>query len=310
MALKQLPKPTHDRAQANADIAEYGYALIADALTQQQTKAMSERLIEQSIAEGELRGEERSLDDPHLRWDTGALLNKGDAFLDVVDPDSLVFQVVGDVLEMGVQPDSAQKWNLKQRFLLGGLDGTVKRLEVQTSGEQSQQAHLNPIWHIDSGMHPGYLQFPIVMNNFFFLSDYTKDNGATLVVPGTHKVPTPDLSEFSGEGAVAIEAPAGTALLVEGRTWHAAGINVNGELRVSLAAYCATPWVRQRWPMSMNLRQDVVDRLTDDQLRMCGFDTMYASEYGSFAGPGIIEPTLGRNNVTVQQLGIGELHPA
>ena len=41
---------------------------------------------------------------------------------------------------------------------------------------------------------------------------------------------------------------------------------------------------------------------------MCGFDTMFQSEYGSFAGPGIIEPTLGRNNLTVKQPGLGELH--
>ena len=103
----------------------------------------------------------------------------------------------------------------------------------------------------------------------------------------------------------AIEAPAGTAILVDGRTWHTAGVNTNGELRVSLAAYCTTPWMRQRWPMSMNLRQDVVDQLNEGQLLMCGFDTMFQSEYGSFAGPGIIEPTLGRSNVTVKQNGIG-----
>lgn len=306
--MEGLPTPTRDRIQANHDMAEYGYALIADALNPAQVVALKDRLIEQSLAEGPLKGEDRSMDDPHLRFDTGALLNKGTVFLQILDPDSLVFQVVGDILEPSVETRTAKLWNLKQRFILGGLDGTVKRLEISTVGEKSNMAHLNPVFHIDQGMVPWWTECPLVVNCFYCLTEFTKGNGGTLVDPGTHLRPTPEWAEYSAEGAVAIEAPAGTAILVDGRTWHAAGVNTNGELRVSLAAYCTTPWMRQRWPMSMNLRQDVVDQLNEGQLLMCGFDTMFQSEYGSFAGPGIIEPTLGRNNVTIKQRGIGELH--
>src|SRR5262249_28514497 len=162
-------------------------------------------------------------------------------------------------------------------------------------------AHLNPLFHIDQGMVPTWTEYPLVVNCFYCLTEYTRENGGTLVVPGTHLRPTPDWDTYSGEDAIAIECPAGTALLVDARCWHAAGVNSNGALRVSRGAYCTSAWVRQRWPMSMNLRQDVVDQLTEGQLLMCGFDTMFQSEYGSFAGPGIIEPTLGRNNVTVKQ---------
>jgi hypothetical protein len=308
MAVQELPTPTLDREQANRDMAEHGYTLIADALDQRQVEAIQDRLIEQSLAEGPLKGEERSMDDEHLRFDTGALLNKGAIFLELLDPDSLVHQVVGDTLEPSVEANNARRWNLQQRFILGALDGTVKRLEVATSGDRSQMAHLNPVFHIDQAMVPSWLEYPVVVNCFYCITEYTRENGGTLVVPGTHLQPTPDWDSYSGSDAIAIEAPAGTALLVDGRTWHAAGINTNGELRVSLGAYCASPWIRQRWPMALNLRQDVVDQLTEDQLLMCGFDTMFQSEYGAFSGPGIIEPTLGRNNLTVKQLGIGELH--
>jgi hypothetical protein len=58
----------------------------------------------------------------------------------------------------------------------------------------------------------------------------------------------------------------------------------------------------------MNLRQEVVDDLSDAQLKVCGFDTLFQSDYGAFAGPNIIEPTLGRTNVTVKAKAIGELH--
>jgi hypothetical protein len=309
MAVQQLPTPTHDLAQANRDMAEHGYVLIADALDQRQIEAMTDRLVEQALAEGPLWGQERSMDDEHLRFDVGALLNKGEIFLELLDPDSFLHQVVGDTLNAALDQRLADMWNLEQRFILGSLDGIVKRLEVDTSGERSNMAHLNPVFHIDQAFMPGWIEFPVAVNCFYFLTEYTRENGATLVVPGTHLQPPPDWATYSpGEDAVAVEAPAGTALLVDGRLWHAAGINVNGELRITLDAYYNAPWIRQRWPMSMNLRQELVDRLTDAQLRLCGFDTMFQSEYGSYAGPGIIEPTLGRSNVTVKQLGVGELH--
>ncbi|HEY6530996.1 MAG TPA: phytanoyl-CoA dioxygenase family protein [Acidimicrobiales bacterium] len=308
MAVQQLPAPTRDLAQANRDMAEHGYALIADALSASQCEAMKERLIEQALAEGPLKGQERSMDDPHLRYDVGALLNKGSIFLEVIDPDSLAHQVVGDTLAPAIAPELAALYGLEQRFLVSGLDGTLKRLEVATSGAETTQAHLNPIFHVDQAMVPKWLDYPVAVNCFYCLTEYTEANGATLIVPGTHLTAPPAWGQYSGDGAIPIEAPAGTAILVDGRTWHAAGINTNGELRASVTAYCAAPWIRQRWPMSMNMRDDVVAQLSRGQLLMCGFDTMFQSEYGSFAGPGIIEPTLGRNNVTVPQQSIGELH--
>ena len=93
-------------------------------------------------------------------------------------------------------------------------------------------------------------------------------NGATLVIPGTHLKAPPAWGQYPSDGAIPVEAPAGTAILVDGRTWHAAGINTNGELRASVTAYCAAPWIRQRWPMSMNMRDDVVEQLSRGQLLM------------------------------------------
>ena len=52
--------------------------------------------------------------------------------------------------------------------------------------------------------------------------------------------------------------------------------------------YCA-PYLRQRELFSMNLRQDVIDELSDEQLKLLGFETSYLYN--------LIEPTLGRRNV-------------
>lgn len=303
----QLPVPTRDFDRLAHDMDVSGYALIADALTPEQCSAMLDRLSEQAMAESRLRGENKSVDDDDIRFDVGALLNKGAIWRDLIDPGTLTHQVVDHVLSAAIDPLTAESFGLNQRFILGSIDGTIKRRE-QLPEEDSDKGHYALMFHIDQPYGRAHLPYPIAVNCFHCLTDFTPDNGSTMLIPGTHNFPPPDWGKFSGEGAIPVDIPAGTVLLWEGRIWHAGGANTNGMLRASTASMYVSPWMRQRWPFSMNLRQDVVDELTDEQLLLLGFDTMFQSEYGSFAGPGIIEPTLGRSNVTTKQLGLGELH--
>ena len=302
-----LPVPTRDFDRLGHDMDRFGYAFIEDALTAEQCGAMIDRLAEQAMAESRLIGENRSVDDDDIRFDVHALLNKGKIWQDLIDPTTLTHALISQVLAAAVDPIIVESFGLQQKMILGGLDGTIKRRE-QLPEEDSDKGHYALMFHIDQAMVRGHLDYPVAVNCFHCLTDFTPGNGSTLVVPGTHKFPPPDWGTFDGSDAIPVDIPVGTCLLWDGRLWHAGGVNTNGELRASTAQYYTAPWIRQRWPFSMNLRQDVVDDLSDAQLLLLGFDTMFQSEYGSFAGPGILEPTLGRNNVSTKQQGLGELH--
>ena len=308
MSTRQLPVPTRDVDQANRDMVEHGYALIADALGPSQIKQMTERFSEQAVAEARVRGDQLSINDERLFVSIHGLLNKGKIWQDFLDPVSTVHKVVGQTLRHSVDETVARRFNFEQTFILSTLTGLFKRKEHDPVPGQGPKGHQSLIFHTDQAQVPGHLDFPLVVNTFTALTDYTEANGATMVVPGTHTMAPPPWDRFSGDAAIPIEMPAGTALLVEGRTWHAAGVNTNGKLRASITALYCTPWVQQTWNAATNLRQDVVDELTDAQLKLCGFDTLFQSEYGAFSGPNIIEPTLGRTNVTVKAKAIGELH--
>lgn len=76
-------------------------------------------------------------------------------------------------------------------------------------------------------------------NSTFLLTDYTKDNGALAVVPGTHRfgrLPAAHLLE-GAEHAIPIEAPAGSLVVWNGNLWHGAYPRVNPGLRLTLASY-------------------------------------------------------------------------
>lgn len=67
---------------------------------------------------------------------------------------------------------------------------------------------------------------PVMMNTVWMLDDFTKENGATRVVPGTHRsghsTPPEDLEL---KYIVQAEAPAGSVLVFNGQCWHGGGEN-------------------------------------------------------------------------------------
>jgi hypothetical protein len=76
------------------------------------------------------------------------------------------------------------------------------------------------------------------------LNDFTKENGGTRVVPGSHRLlrswHLPDLRNW--EAAV---MPKGSALLYLGSTWHGAGANETNGRRMGLINVYSLGWLRQ-----------------------------------------------------------------
>ena len=85
---------------------------------------------------------------------------------------------------------------------------------------------------------------PVVCNTMWALTDFTAENGATRLVPGSHRGPKP---EYGGRyETVPAEMPRGSVLVWHGRLWHGGGANTTGQDRVGIAMnYCAG-WVRQQ----------------------------------------------------------------
>jgi ectoine hydroxylase-related dioxygenase (phytanoyl-CoA dioxygenase family) len=87
-------------------------------------------------------------------------------------------------------------------------------------------------FHMDSPrVLNGYLAS---VNVFFAIDDFTTENGGTLVVPGTHQSAVPPDPDFLARNAVAVECPAGSAIVFDSTLWHAAGANVSGEDRLAV----------------------------------------------------------------------------
>lgn len=285
MSTQQLPAPTRNVEAAKRDMDDFGYTIIADALSKDTVDAMVDRLYEQARGEARLAGTTLDVTGETSTARVFNLLNKGAVWRAMIDPTDEVHQVFEHVFDPCFYPPIAAHGR-SQKYLLSSTGAKFKH----------RDEHLTePHFHTDQKWANGHQDYPLVCTVFFCLSDFNKENGCTMVVPGSHKIPSPTMGQYGVEApemleqAVYMEVPAGTAFIFEGRTWHSEGVNTSGEVRIHLNGYHCAPYIRQRELFAMNLRQDVLDELTDEQLSLLGFDAGFLFN--------IIEPTLGRSNV-------------
>jgi ectoine hydroxylase-related dioxygenase (phytanoyl-CoA dioxygenase family) len=96
---------------------------------------------------------------------------------------------------------------------------------------------------------------PIVCNSMWALTDFTAANGATRLVPGSHRAPNPDYG--GAYETIAAEMPAGSVLIWDGALWHGGGANRTAARRTGVAMnYCAG-FIRQQENQQLGVPPDL-----------------------------------------------------
>lgn len=213
--LDYLPRPSEDEAQLEADFVRWGYCLVKDALSEAQIQRQLDRLIDQ--AEAELRTNKAVMTSRNERAQlVNNLVLKGSVFRDIVE-------FKESVAQRGPLVDRLLTKIMGEGFGLGCAHGSIVH----------QGGGLQEI-HIDQGLMPlPYPPFPFGSLIIWCFSDFDLANGATYIVPGSHRTsdgrtifsPGIDLMKLvDGEpGLVAICAPAGTCILTDTRVLHCGG---------------------------------------------------------------------------------------
>jgi hypothetical protein len=96
--------------------------------------------------------------------------------------------------------------------------------------------------HFDGGAYPLPRDLELETNVIWALDDFTPDNGATVVAPGSHAWPSGRRPE--DHEMVPVVMPAGSAFVYSGRLWHGAGENRSSEPRRALICEHLLPWLR------------------------------------------------------------------
>jgi ectoine hydroxylase-related dioxygenase (phytanoyl-CoA dioxygenase family) len=111
---------------------------------------------------------------------------------------------------------------------------------------------------------------PIMCNSMWALTDFTAENGATRLVPGTHRA---DKSPELGAACDTIQAvmKKGSVLVWNGSMWHGGGANRTDHRRVGISMnYCAG-WVRQMENQMLGIPRDVAKGFSDELRALVGY---------------------------------------
>lgn len=225
--------------EEKAFLDEHGYVSLGRLLEEEQLKAVRTKLQELLEREGEAAGAEL-MDSKYIRHpkEKGAdrladLVNKDPLFdLFYTHPRVLagVSHVVGEQLKLS---------SLNYRAALPGY------------GLQGLHAD----WH-----EPVAVGDFRVCNSIWLLDDFSAENGATRLVPGTHKggqLPQDVLEDPMAEHPeqIILEAPAGTVVIFNSHTWHGGTVNRSTLPRRAVHSY----FCRRDQPQQIDQKRYLLD---------------------------------------------------
>tara|TARA_R110002124_G_scaffold116303_1_gene272645 strand:+ start:1570 stop:2409 length:840 start_codon:yes stop_codon:yes gene_type:complete len=127
----------------------------------------------------------------------------------------------------------------------------------------------------------------IALNCMWAITEFTEANGATRIVPGSHK--NANLPPYGEEvQTIAAEMPAGSAMFFDSALWHGGGHNTTNERRYGVSNYYCTGWMRQQENQQLGIPKDRLENFPRRLLELCGF-SVYKGQYGHIANHDPIE---------------------
>lgn len=138
-------------------------------------------------------------------------------------------------------------------------------------GETQQKIHRD---QMAFDFYPFPPDYHVQCNTIWALTDFTAENGATHVLPGTSGVPDDEavtMPQFQAE------MRRGSVLFYDGKVLHGGGANRSSGVRRGVNITYAVGWVRQEENQYLACPPEVARTLDDDLLKMMGY------QQGAFA---------------------------
>ena len=147
-------------------------------------------------------------------------------------------------------------------------------------GETAQPIHRDQwVWNF----FPFPTGFEVQCNTIWALTDFTEENGATRVLPGSNH--REDRLQLGQEEAVPAEMKRGSVLVYSGSVYHGGGANrTTNQTRIGINITYCVGWLRQEENQYLSCPFEVARTLPLDLLRIMGYQHgFYALGYADDA---------------------------
>lgn len=141
--------------------------------------------------------------------------------------------------------------------------GSTTAIEIHP-GEKAQ------VLHRDDGFYP--MRLPDVefqISAMWALHDFTVENGATRIVPGSHH--DRDIDSVEEKDVEQAVMPRGSVLFYLGSTLHGGGANTSNAPRTGLINTYSLGWLRQEENQYLTVPREIADSYPDHVRRLMGY---------------------------------------
>ncbi|MEY3361025.1 MAG: hypothetical protein RL531_744 [Actinomycetota bacterium] len=135
----------------------------------------------------------------------------------------------------------------------------------------AQQLHRD---HWCFNFHRFPVDLDVEVSTIWALCDFTEANGATRVIPDTHRS---EGLEYSHADSVPAAMPRGSVVLYLGGTVHGGGANTTDTVRTGINVDYTLGWLRQEENQYLSVPREIAAALPEPVQRLMGYD------YGAYA---------------------------
>jgi ectoine hydroxylase-related dioxygenase (phytanoyl-CoA dioxygenase family) len=158
-------------------------------------------------------------------------------------------------------------------LVLGVLDRALVHYQLSAPvGIQIGPGEKAQILHRDESVYPLPQPHPnVVVNSMWPLDDFTEANGATRLVPGSHRWEPGQRPGPEAEIVVA-EMPAGSAMFYLGNLWHGGGANTTDKPRLGVILEYVVSWLRPQENHCLAVPRTVIAGLPERLQELLGYN--------------------------------------
>ena len=194
----------------------------------------------------------------------------------------------GTILDLfGKLPIDCIRAMIENEVILRGLDRLLGNTHIVHSFNSSP---LRPgakaptsSFHRDSGRYiPNY---DYAFNVLYSITDFTSSSGVFKILPGSHIVEEKPSDAWIAANTLAIEIPAGSAVLFNSNLWHASGENKSDRSRWGVGLTYRRSYMRQQFDFPRAVSSEIVEQLSERGRQLLGFDVRMPTTLEEFSLP-------------------------
>ncbi len=233
--------------EAAEQVKNLGYAVLDAGYTEDELRGISDEFNRTWASYVETHGESRlkSLNEFHTI--RSPLTHGGAAFLNLALNENLL---------------SILKKLIAGRFILNQQNGIIN---------PPQEDYNQGVWHRDLPYQHFVSSQPLAINALFCVDDFTFENGATFVLPASHKAEAFPSGNYVQRSAVQVAAKAGSFILLDCMVFHAGGFNATTKARRAINHLYNIPFFKQQINIPMNIN---ITNLSAEAKNILGFSYM------------------------------------